>query len=146
MDSPPSKMSGENWVANGEESGLVAGGERKDGGRGGEGNGGLGGLLVAMGGTGRGCARRIYSYGHASSRKEDSDLSINSVKSRDADDSSSYAGSSYINSPYTDELSELLSQSDIWLGRAELLKSLLGSGIVASIDDIADKEVFCASA
>ncbi|KAK1290975.1 Glucan endo-1,3-beta-glucosidase 12 [Acorus calamus] len=69
-----------------------------------------------------------------------SDLSINSEKSRDADDSSSDAGSSGINSPYTDELSELLSQSDIWLGRAELLQSLLGSGIVASLDDIADKE------
>ncbi|KAK1298837.1 hypothetical protein QJS10_CPB14g00997 [Acorus calamus] len=75
--SPPSKMGGENWVANGEESGLVAGG--------------------------------------------------------DADGSSSEAGSSGINSPYTDELSELRSQSDIWLGRAELLQNLLGSGIVASL-------------
>jgi hypothetical protein len=28
----------------------------------------------------------------------------------------------------------------IWLGRAELLQSLLGSGIIASLDDIADKE------
>ncbi|KAK1299186.1 hypothetical protein QJS10_CPB14g01002 [Acorus calamus] len=114
--SPPSKMSGENWVANGEESGLVARGERKNGGGGGggEGNGGLGGLLVAVGGAHR--------------------------KSRDADDSSSDAGGSGINSSYTDELSELLSQSDIWLGRAELLQSLLGSGIVASLDDIADKE------
>jgi zinc finger FYVE domain-containing protein 26 len=28
----------------------------------------------------------------------------------------------------------------MWLGRAELLQSLLGSGIIASLDDIADKE------
>ncbi|XP_042039127.1 uncharacterized protein LOC121784921 isoform X1 [Salvia splendens] len=68
------------------------------------------------------------------------DLSSNSEKSRDADDASSDAGSSSVGSQSTDELSEALSQVDIWLGRAELLQSLLGSGIAASIDDIADKE------
>ncbi|KAK1299465.1 hypothetical protein QJS10_CPB14g00980 [Acorus calamus] len=98
---------------------------------------GLGGLLVAVGG-----AHWALVFAKSQLRKlaGRSDLSINSEKSRDADDSSSDAGSSGINSPYTDELSELLSQSDIWLGRAELLQSLLGSGIVASLDDIADKE------
>ncbi|CAA2970357.1 Zn2+-binding, contains FYVE domain [Olea europaea subsp. europaea] len=68
-----------------------------------------------------------------------SDLSSNSEKGRDADDASSDAGSSSLGSQSTDELSEALSQVDIWLGRAELLQSLLGSGIAASLDDIADK-------
>ncbi|XP_042002823.1 uncharacterized protein LOC121752018 isoform X2 [Salvia splendens] len=71
---------------------------------------------------------------------EATDLSSNSEKSRDADDASSDAGSSSVASQLTDELSEALSQVDIWLGRAELLQSLLGSGIAASLDDIADKE------
>ncbi|KAK1298834.1 hypothetical protein QJS10_CPB14g00998 [Acorus calamus] len=112
--SPPSKMSGENWVANGEESGLVAGGR----------------------------------FGHRNLHckvKERMEAEVGKAmegleKSRDADGSSSDAGSSGINSPYTDELSELLSQSDIRLGRAELLQNLLGSGIMASLDGIADKE------
>ncbi|KAI3468258.1 hypothetical protein Pfo_024921 [Paulownia fortunei] len=69
-----------------------------------------------------------------------SDLSSNSEKGRDADDASSEAGSSSVGSQSTDELSEALSQVDRWLGRAELLQSLLGSGIAASLDDIADKE------
>lgn len=68
-----------------------------------------------------------------------SDLSSNSERSRDADDTSVDTGSS-TGSQYPDELSELLSQAELWLGRAELLQSLLGSGIVASLDDIADKE------
>lgn len=69
-----------------------------------------------------------------------SDLSSNSERGRDADDASSDAGSSSVGSQSTDELSEVLSQAEIWLGRAELLQSLLGSGIAASLDDIADKE------
>ncbi|KAL6533903.1 hypothetical protein OROHE_013736 [Orobanche hederae] len=69
-----------------------------------------------------------------------SDLSSNSEKIRDADDASSDAGSSSMDSQANDELSEALSQVDMWLGRAELLQSLLGSGIAASLDDIADKE------
>ena len=68
------------------------------------------------------------------------DLSSNSERSRDADDASSDAGSSSVGSQSTDELSEVLSQADVWLGCAELLQSLLGSGIAASVDDIADKE------
>ncbi|KAJ3671098.1 hypothetical protein LUZ60_008524 [Juncus effusus] len=39
-----------------------------------------------------------------------------------------------------DELADLLGQAEIWLGRAELLQSLLGSNISASLDDLADKE------
>ncbi|KAI9106384.1 hypothetical protein K1719_021912 [Acacia pycnantha] len=62
----------------------------------------------------------------------------NSERSRDADDTSSDAGSSSVGSQSTDELSEQMSQVVIWLGRAELLQSLLGSGIAASLDDIAD--------
>ncbi|XP_047319786.1 uncharacterized protein LOC124923854 [Impatiens glandulifera] len=69
-----------------------------------------------------------------------SDLSSNSERSRDADDASSDAGSSSVGSQSTDEMSEVLMQADIWLGRAELLQSLLGSGIAASLDDIADQE------
>ncbi|KAG6770661.1 hypothetical protein POTOM_026350 [Populus tomentosa] len=69
-----------------------------------------------------------------------SDLSSNSERSRDADDASSDAGNSSVGSQSTDEPSEILSQADIWLGRAELLQSLLGSGIAASLEDIADKE------
>ncbi|KAJ0971286.1 hypothetical protein J5N97_019245 [Dioscorea zingiberensis] len=68
------------------------------------------------------------------------ELSGNSEKSRDADDLSTDTGSSSVCSQYTDELSELLARSEIWLGRAELLQSLLGSGIVASLEDISDKE------
>lgn len=69
-----------------------------------------------------------------------SEFSSNWERSRDADDTSSDAGSSSVGSQSTDELSEILSQSDVWLGRAELLQSLLGSGIAASLDDIADGE------
>ncbi|XP_030947314.1 uncharacterized protein LOC115971497 isoform X2 [Quercus lobata] len=69
-----------------------------------------------------------------------SEISTHSDRSRDADDASSDAGSSSVGSQFTDELSEVLSQVEIWLGRAELLQSLLGSGIAVSLDDIADKE------
>ncbi|XP_072966910.1 uncharacterized protein [Typha angustifolia] len=68
-----------------------------------------------------------------------SDLLSNSERSRDADDTSADTGSS-TGSQYLDELSELLAEVDVWLGRAELLQSLLGSGITASLDDIANKE------
>lgn len=68
------------------------------------------------------------------------EFSSNSERSRDIDDASSDAGSSIVGGQSTDELSEVLSQADIWLGRAELLQSLLGSGIAVSLDDIADKE------
>ncbi|KAL4570212.1 hypothetical protein LXL04_025863 [Taraxacum kok-saghyz] len=56
------------------------------------------------------------------------------------EDTSSDAGSSSIGSQSTDEISETLSQADTWLRRAELLQSLLGYGIAASLDDIADQE------
>ncbi|KAK1551145.1 hypothetical protein Q3G72_031043 [Acer saccharum] len=65
------------------------------------------------------------------------DLSSNSERNRDVDDASSDAGSSSVGSQSTDEISEVLSRADKWLGRAELLQSLLGSGIAASLDDIA---------
>ncbi|KAJ7958696.1 Zinc finger FYVE domain protein [Quillaja saponaria] len=68
------------------------------------------------------------------------ELSSYSERSKDVDDASSDAGSSSVGSQSTDELSEILSQADIWLRRAEVLQSLLGSGIAASLDDIADKE------
>ncbi|XP_027180766.1 uncharacterized protein LOC113779395 [Coffea eugenioides] len=68
------------------------------------------------------------------------DLSSNSERVKDTDDASSDAGSSSVGSQSTDELSEVLMQVETWLGRAELLQSLLGSGIAASLDDIADKE------
>jgi zinc finger FYVE domain-containing protein 26 len=48
-----------------------------------------------------------------------SDISSNSERNRDADDASSDAGSSSVGSQSTDELSELLTQADIWLGRAD---------------------------
>ncbi|KAL2346823.1 hypothetical protein Fmac_000823 [Flemingia macrophylla] len=67
-----------------------------------------------------------------------SELQSNWERNRDTDDTSSDAGSSSVGSQSTDELSEILSQTDVWLGRAELLQSLLGSGIAASLDDIAD--------
>ncbi|KAD3641724.1 hypothetical protein E3N88_30948 [Mikania micrantha] len=63
-----------------------------------------------------------------------------SEKDKDIDDTSSDAGSSSVGSQPTDELPEVLSQADMWLRRAELLQSLLGYGIAASLDDIADKE------
>ncbi|KAK1299396.1 hypothetical protein QJS10_CPB14g00966 [Acorus calamus] len=86
--SPPSKMSGENWVANGEESGLVAGGrfghrnlhckvkERMEA-EVGKAKEGLGGLLVAVGG-----AHRALVFAKSQLRKlaGSSDLSINSEK------------------------------------------------------------------
>ncbi|XP_023748497.1 uncharacterized protein LOC111896742 isoform X2 [Lactuca sativa] len=63
-----------------------------------------------------------------------------SVLSKDMEDTSSDAGSSSMGSQAPDELSETLSHSDTWLRRAELLQSLLGYGIAASLDDIADEE------
>ncbi|KAG8044887.1 hypothetical protein GUJ93_ZPchr0008g11794, partial [Zizania palustris] len=69
-----------------------------------------------------------------------SDLLSGSEKSRDVDDISVETGSSSTGSQNLDELSDLLAQADMWLGRAELLQSLLGSGIIASLDDFADKE------
>ncbi|KAF0930044.1 hypothetical protein E2562_027212 [Oryza meyeriana var. granulata] len=68
------------------------------------------------------------------------DLSSSSERSRDIDDISVDTGSSSTGSQNPDELSDLLSLADLWLGRAELLQSLLGSGIIASLDDFADKE------
>ncbi|CAN4076572.1 unnamed protein product [Withania somnifera] len=68
------------------------------------------------------------------------DLSSNLERSRDADDVSSDAGSSSVGSQSIDELSEVLGHAEMWLGRAELLQSLLGFGVAASLDDIADKE------
>ncbi|GFY89853.1 hypothetical protein Acr_07g0000500 [Actinidia rufa] len=59
-----------------------------------------------------------------------SDLSNNSERGRDADDSSPDAGSFSMGSQSAHELSVVLSQVDIWLGCAELLQSLLGSGVV----------------
>ncbi|ONM40983.1 uncharacterized protein [Zea mays] len=69
-----------------------------------------------------------------------SDLSSGSERSKEVDDVSVDTGSSSTGSQYLDELSDFLTQADMWLGRAELLQSLLGSGIIASLDDIADKE------
>ena len=68
------------------------------------------------------------------------ELSSYSERSKDVDDAFSDASSSTMGTQSTDELSEVLSQADIWLRRAELLQSLLGYGIAASLDDIADKE------
>ncbi|KAL6615484.1 hypothetical protein ACP70R_037754 [Stipagrostis hirtigluma subsp. patula] len=68
------------------------------------------------------------------------DLSSGSERSRDIDDSSIDTGSSTTGSQFVDDVSDLLAQADMWLGRAELLQSLLGSGIIASLDDIANKE------
>ncbi|CAN8284290.1 unnamed protein product [Cochlearia groenlandica] len=63
----------------------------------------------------------------------------NGERNRDVDDISSDTGSSSVGSHTMDETSEVLSLVEIWLGRAELLQSLLGSGIAASLDDIADQ-------
>ncbi|KAE8665552.1 Zinc finger FYVE domain-containing protein 26 isoform 2 [Hibiscus syriacus] len=79
----------------------------------------------------------IYAKSLLRKLTEGSDLSNNSERSRDADDASSDAGSSRQSA---DELSEVMSQAEVWVGRAELLQSLLGYGIDASLDDIADKE------
>lgn len=81
-------------------------------------------------------------YAKAQLRKiiGNTEMLVSAHKSRDTDDGLSDTGSSSIGSPYTDELSEPLSQADLWLSHAELLQSLLGSGVVASLDDVADKE------
>ncbi|KAK7283046.1 hypothetical protein RIF29_12273 [Crotalaria pallida] len=79
-------------------------------------------------------------YAKSLLRKLTGGSELSSERNRDADDTSSDAGSSSVGSQSTDELSEILSQADVWLGRAELLQSLLGSGIAASLDDIADLE------
>ncbi|XP_074272051.1 uncharacterized protein LOC141595969 [Silene latifolia] len=65
---------------------------------------------------------------------------VNAEKPKDVDEGSSEAGSSSVSSHTGDDISELLLQADTWLRRAELLQSLLGSGIAASLDDIADQE------
>uniref|UniRef100_A0A1D1Z361 Zinc finger FYVE domain-containing protein 26 n=1 Tax=Anthurium amnicola TaxID=1678845 RepID=A0A1D1Z361_9ARAE len=82
----------------------------------------------------------IYAKNQLRKLAGGSDLSSNSERSRDTDDASAETGSSSVGSQYPDELSELIAQADFWLGRAELLQSLLGSGIIASFDDIADNE------
>ncbi|KAL8139244.1 hypothetical protein V2J09_005265 [Rumex salicifolius] len=69
-----------------------------------------------------------------------SDILSISDRSRDTDDTSSDAGSFSIGSQTSDEVPVLLSRTDAWLRHAELLQSLLGSGIAASLDDIADEE------
>ncbi|GMI81443.1 hypothetical protein like AT2G25730 [Hibiscus trionum] len=79
----------------------------------------------------------IYARSLLRKLTKGNELSNNSERSRDADDPSSDAGST---GQSTDELSEVLSQAGVWLGRAELLQSLLEYGIAASLDDIADKE------
>lgn len=91
-------------------------------------------------------ATEIFVQGLAFSKSQlrkvsgGSDLSSNSEKSKDTDDASSDAVSSSAGSQFTDELSDMIAQAEIWLGRAELLQSLLGSGIAASLDEIADKD------
>lgn len=65
------------------------------------------------------------------------DLPSTSETSGDAEDGFSDARSSRVGSQNANELSEL---ADTWLRRAELLQSLLGSGIAACLDDIADQE------
>ncbi|KAL5729310.1 hypothetical protein ACHQM5_002282 [Ranunculus cassubicifolius] len=82
----------------------------------------------------------IYAKSQLRKLSASFDLPGYPVRTKDSDEASSDAGSSSVSSQYSDEVSELLSQADTWLGRAELLQSLLGSGIVASLDDIADKE------
>ncbi|KAF9615535.1 hypothetical protein IFM89_024162 [Coptis chinensis] len=81
-----------------------------------------------------------YAKGQLRKLSGSCDLPPYYEKTKDGDEASSDAGSSSVSSQYSDEVSELLSQAEIWLGRAELLQSLLGSGIVASLDDIADRE------
>ncbi|CAA6666265.1 unnamed protein product [Spirodela intermedia] len=82
----------------------------------------------------------IYTKSQLRKLAGSSDLSSNSERNRDTDDGSADTGSSSGAGQYPDEFSELITQADFWLGRAELLQSLLGSGIVASLDDIADDE------
>lgn len=82
----------------------------------------------------------IYAKGQLRRLSGSGDFPSYLERIKDADEASSDAGSSSNSSQYSGEVSELLSQADTWLGRAELLQSLLGSGIVASLDDIADKE------
>ncbi|PIA65102.1 hypothetical protein AQUCO_00100529v1 [Aquilegia coerulea] len=82
----------------------------------------------------------IYAKGQLRKLSGSCDFPIYSERTKDGDEASSDAGSSSVSSQNSDEVCELLSQADMWLGRAELLQSLLGSGIVASLDDIADKE------
>lgn len=82
----------------------------------------------------------IYAKGQLRRLSSSGDFPSYLEKIKDADEASSDAGSSSNSSQHSGEVSELLSQADTWLGRAELLQSLLGSGIVASLDDIADKE------
>ncbi|KAI3728271.1 hypothetical protein L6452_16904 [Arctium lappa] len=82
----------------------------------------------------------LYAKSQLRKLSEGNELSSYSDRSKDVEDTFSDAGSSTMGNQSTDELSEVLSQADIWLRRAELLQSLLGYGIAASLDDIADKE------
>nr|GFA27222.1 protein DDB_G0276689 isoform X9 [Tanacetum cinerariifolium] len=68
------------------------------------------------------------------------EISGYSERSKDVEDTSSDAGSSSVGSHLTDKLFEILSQADTWLRRAQLLQSLLGYRIAASVVDIVDKE------
>jgi zinc finger FYVE domain-containing protein 26 len=39
----------------------------------------------------------------------------------------------------TEDLRELLTVADVWLSRMELLQSLLGAGVIASLEDLLDE-------
>nr|XP_043638938.1 LOW QUALITY PROTEIN: uncharacterized protein LOC122610032 [Erigeron canadensis] len=82
----------------------------------------------------------LYAKSQLRKLSDRNEFSGYSERNKDVEDTSSDAGSSSVGSQSTDELSEVLSQADMWLRRAELLQSLLGYGIAASLDDIADKE------
>ncbi|XP_071701623.1 uncharacterized protein [Rutidosis leptorrhynchoides] len=82
----------------------------------------------------------LYAKSQLRKLSDRNELSGFSERNKDVEDTSSDAGSSSVGSQSTDELSEILSQADTWLRRAELLQSLLGYGIAASLDDIADQE------
>ncbi|CAM6127643.1 unnamed protein product [Calypogeia fissa] len=62
-----------------------------------------------------------------------------SVTSETVELSSGQGSAMFQKTPPTESLPELLTVADMWLSRMELLQSLLGAGVTASLDDLLDE-------
>ncbi|KAL3693637.1 hypothetical protein R1sor_007288 [Riccia sorocarpa] len=68
------------------------------------------------------------------------EVETNSEKKEGVKETKDQSASTSSESPTTDKLPELLILADVWLSRVEILQSLLGAGISASVDDLVDEE------
>ncbi|KAG6557384.1 hypothetical protein Mapa_000653 [Marchantia paleacea] len=66
-------------------------------------------------------------------------VGTDSEKKDSAEDVAGQSSPIFTVAPLTDELPELLILADVWLSRVELLQSLLGAGVSASLDDLVNE-------